>query len=65
MKESLTVYSLVVRDSSIGTKKFASLYVVISMADKIGLKDGRPSVTIFWTLAEPCIILWKLLPEII
>ena len=23
------------------------------MADKIGLKDGRPSLTILWTLAKP------------
>ena len=50
------VYSLVVRGSSIGTKNVASLYVGVPMADKIGLKDGRPSVTILWTLAEPYII---------
>ena len=47
------MYSLVVRGSSIETKNFASLYVGVPMADKIGLKDGRPSVTILWTLAEP------------
>ena len=56
VKDSLIVYSLVVRYSSIGTMNFASLYVGVSMADKIGLKDGRPSVTILWTLAEPYII---------
>ena len=39
--------------SSTGTKNFTSLYVGVPMADKIGLKDGRPSVTILWTLAEP------------
>ena len=50
------VYSLVVRGSSFGTKNVASLYVGVPMADKIGLKDGRPSVTILWTLAEPYII---------
>ena len=50
------MYSLVVKDSSIGAKNFASLYVGVPMADKIGLKDGRPSVTILWTLAEPYII---------
>ena len=50
------MYSLVVRGSSIGTKNFASLYVGVPMADKIGLKDGRPSVTILWTLAKPYII---------
>ena len=42
--------------SSTGTKNFTSLYVGVPMADKIGLKDGRPSVTILWTLAEPNII---------
>ena len=47
------MYSLVVRGSSVGTKNFASLYVVVPMADKIGLKGGRPSVTILWTLAKP------------
>ena len=45
------MYSLVVRGSRIGTKNSASLYVGIPMADEIGLKDGRPSVTILWTLA--------------
>ena len=49
VKEFLIVYSLVVRGSSIGTKNLASLYFGVSMADKIGLKDGRPSVTILWT----------------
>ena len=49
------MYSLVVRNSSIGTKNFASLYVGVPMVDK-GLKNGRPSVTILWTLAEPQII---------
>ena len=45
------VYSLFVSGSSIGTKNFASLYVGVPMADKMGLKDGRPSVTILWTFA--------------
>ena len=45
VKDSL-VYSLVVRGSAIGTKKFVSLYVGVPMADKIGLKDGMPSMTI-------------------
>ena len=43
------MYSLVVRNSSIGTKNFASLYVGVPMVDKglkNGLKNGRPSVTI-------------------
>ena len=52
MKESLIVYSLVVRDCSIGTKNLASFYVGVPMADKLGLKDGRPPVAIFWTLAK-------------
>ena len=64
MKESLVVYSSVVRGSSIGTKDFASLYVGVAMEDKIGLTDGRASVTILWTLAEPYIILFHLLVKI-
>ena len=50
------MYSLVVKSSSVGTKNFASLYVGVPMTDKIGLKDGRPSVAILWTLAKPYII---------
>ena len=50
------MYSLVVSGFSIGTKNFASFYVGVPMADKIGLKDGRPSVTILQTLAKPYII---------
>ena len=50
------MYSLVDRGSSIGTKNFASLHVDISMAGKIDVKDGRPSVIILWTLAKPYII---------
>ena len=56
VKESLIVYSLVVRGSNIGIKNFASLFVGVLMADKIGPKDGRPSVIILWTLAKPYII---------
>ena len=52
VKESLIVYWLVVRNSSIGTKDFASLYVGSPVADKVGVKDGRSSVKIFWNLAE-------------
>ena len=40
VKESLIVYTLVVSGSRIGTKNFESLYVGVSMADKIGLKHG-------------------------
>ena len=56
MKESLIVYYLVVTGSSIETKNFERLYVGVPMADKIGLKDGKQSVTILWTLANPYII---------
>ena len=56
VKESLIVYSLVVRGSTIGTNNLASLYVGVPMADKIGLQDGRPSLTILWTLAKLYII---------
>ena len=50
------MYSLAVRGSSIGTKNFASWCAGVTMVDKIVLKDGRPSVTILWTLAEPYVI---------
>ena len=50
------MYPLVVRGSSIGPKNFASLYVGVPMADKIGVKDRRSSVTVSWTLAKPYII---------
>ena len=52
VKDSLIVYSLVVRGFSIGTNNFASVFVGVPMADKIGLKDGRTSVTVLWTLAK-------------
>ena len=57
------MYSLVVRGSIIRTKNLASLYVGVPMTDKIGLRDGRPSVTILWTLAQPDIIIPGLEPE--
>ena len=44
--------SLLVRSSSIGTKDFTSLYLGVLIADKIGVKYGRPSVTILWTLTK-------------
>ena len=49
LKESLTVYLLLVNGSKIGTKYFASLYVAVCKADEIGLKSGHPS-THFYTL---------------
>ena len=50
------MYSLDVRGSSVRIKNFAILHVDVPMADKIALKDGRPSVIILWTLAKPYII---------
>ena len=44
-KKSLIVNSLVARHFTIGTKNFAILYVGVRVADKIGLQDGKPSVT--------------------
>ena len=32
------------------------MHIVAPMADNIGLKIGRPSVTILWTSAKPYII---------
>ena len=43
LNECLTIYLLVVNDSKIDTKNFASLYVDVCKADKIGLKGGQPS----------------------
>ena len=40
LSESLTVYLLSVSGSKIGTKYFASLYVGVYKADKIGLNGG-------------------------
>ena len=49
LKESLTVYLLLVNSSKIGTKYFASFYVAVCKADETGLKIGQPS-THFYTL---------------
>ena len=40
LSESLTVYLLSVSGSKTGTKYFASLYVGVCKADKIGLNGG-------------------------
>ena len=53
LNESLTVYFLLVNGSKIGTKYFASLYVGVSKADKIGLKGGLSSIHFLCTLQEP------------
>ena len=47
LNESLTVYLLVVNGSKIGPKYFASLYVGVCKADKIGLKGGQPSTRFY------------------
>ena len=48
LNESLTAhFFLVVNGSNIGTKYFASLYVGVYEADKIGLKGGQPSTHFF------------------
>ena len=36
------------------TKKLDSLYVCVPAADKIGQKDGTPSLTGLLILAQPC-----------
>ena len=48
----LWVYSLVVRGPYNETKNLASLYVGVPMADKIGQKDGKPSVTNLWNMLD-------------
>ena len=53
VKESLIVYSLAVKGSSIGTKKFVSLCI---NSRQIDLKGGGLSLNILWTLAKPYII---------
>ena len=47
LNDCLTVYLLVVNGSKIGTKYFASLYVDVCKADKIGLKGGQPLAHFF------------------
>lgn len=56
MEESLIVYSLVRSNPSKGTKNFASLYIGVLMAEKLGGTDGTLSVKNFLTLAKPFII---------
>ena len=46
-----------VNGSEIGTKSFASLYVSVCKADKIGLKGEQWSKYFLCTLKEPYIIL--------
>ena len=51
--EYLIVYSLAVRGPSNKTEAL-QVYAGVPMADKIGWKYGTASVTVFWTLNEPC-----------
>ena len=46
------MYSLVVRGFSFRTKNFVGFYVNAPMTGNIGLKDGRSSVTVLWTLRQ-------------
>ena len=54
----MTVYLLLVNDSKIDTKYFASLYVGVYKADKFGLKSGQPSAHFYalYKNQEPYII---------
>ena len=49
--ESRTVNSLTVNDDKIGTKNFARIYVSVSIADKMGQKEGQLSMIGLCTLA--------------
>ena len=49
--ESRTVNSLTVKDDKIGTKNFARIYVSVSIADKMGQKEGQLSMIGLCTLA--------------
>ena len=42
--------------SKLAITSLESKLLGVLMADKIGLKDGRSSVKILWTLSEPYII---------
>ena len=53
LNENLIVYLFLVNGSKIGTKYFASLYVGVCKADKIGLKGGQPLTRFLCTLQEP------------
>ena len=53
MKESLTVNSFCVISDRTGTKNFASLYVGVPIAERIGLNGGNPFIRGLCTLADP------------
>ena len=56
LNESLTVYLILANGSKTDTKDFASLYVGVCKADKIGLKGRQPSTHFLCTLQETYII---------
>ena len=51
--ESLTLYSFEVKSLSIGTRNLAMLYMGVSMAERMGRKAWKPSITFLWTFARP------------
>ena len=53
MKESLIVNSFCVISYRRGTKNFASLYVGVPIAERIGLNGGNPFIRGLCTLADP------------
>ena len=52
--ESLIVYSFKVKGIKSGSKNLDSLYVGVPIANKIGQKEGTPSLICWWILAQPC-----------
>ena len=56
LNESLTVYLFLVYSSKIDTKYFASLYVGVCKADKIGLKGGQPLTHFFTITIVPSVV---------
>ena len=52
MKKSLTVNLICVISDKIGTKNFASLYVRVPIAQRIGLNGGSPFIRGLHTLAD-------------
>ena len=52
MKESLTVNSFSVISDRTETKSFASLYVRVLIAERVGLNGGNPFIRGLCTLAD-------------
>ena len=53
MKESFTVNSSCVISDRTGTKNFASLYVGVPIAERIGPNGGNPFIRGLCPLADP------------